>query len=142
MPAADGGDAEARARYRRFVREHHPDVGGDPEVFAAGIARLRSEQLRAARGQAGYSDARYDAPIVVLSDWQPSVHSEEDTGSMNATNMGLLAGLILGVAAAFGGVSGLFIALLLGAVGLLIGRALDGELDRDLDVFRSRGRNR
>ena len=61
---------------------------------------------------------------------------------MNATNMGLLAGLILGTAAAFGGVGGLFIALLLGAVGLLIGRALDGELDRDLDVFRSRGRNR
>ncbi len=61
---------------------------------------------------------------------------------MNATNMGLLAGLILGVAAAFGGVGGFFIALLLGAVGLLIGRALDGELDRDLDAFRSRGRNR
>jgi uncharacterized membrane protein YeaQ/YmgE (transglycosylase-associated protein family) len=61
---------------------------------------------------------------------------------MNATNMGLLAGLILGTAAAFGGVSGLFIALLLGAVGLLIGRALDGELDRDLEVFRSRGRDR
>ncbi len=61
---------------------------------------------------------------------------------MNATNMGLLAGLILGTAAAFGGVSGFFIALLLGAVGLLIGRALDGELDRDLAAFRSRGRNR
>ncbi len=61
---------------------------------------------------------------------------------MNATNMGLLAGLILGVAAVVGGVGGFFIALLLGAVGLLVGRALDGELDRDLDIFRSRGRSR
>lgn len=66
MPAAHNGGAEARARYRRFVKEHHPDVGGDPEVFAAGIAQLKSEQLRAARDP----DARYDAPIVVLSDWQ------------------------------------------------------------------------
>ncbi len=70
MPAADSGDAEARARYRRFVKEHHPDVGGDPEVFAAGIDHFRSEQLRAARGKARDPDARYDAPIVVLSDWQ------------------------------------------------------------------------
>ncbi len=70
MPAADTGDAEARARYRRFVKEHHPDVGGDPEVFAAGIAHLKSEQLRTARGKARGPDARYDAPIVVLSDWQ------------------------------------------------------------------------
>lgn len=70
MPVTDSGDAEARARYRRFVKEHHPDVGGDPEIFAAGIAHFRSEQLRAARGKARDSDARYDAPIVVLSDWQ------------------------------------------------------------------------
>lgn len=70
MPAADSGGAEARARYRRFVKEHHPDVGGDPEVFAAGIAHLKSEQLWAARGKARDPDARYDAPIVVLSDWQ------------------------------------------------------------------------
>jgi hypothetical protein len=70
MPTADGGGADARARYRRFVKEHHPDVGGDPEVFHAGIARLRSEQLRAARREAGYPEARYDAPIIVLSDWQ------------------------------------------------------------------------
>lgn len=70
MLAADSGDAEARARYRRFVKEHHPDVGGDPEVFAAGIAHLKSEQLRAGRAEARDPDTRYDAPIVVLSDWQ------------------------------------------------------------------------
>lgn len=29
-----GRDAEFRA----FVRTHHPDVGGDPDVFVAGLA--------------------------------------------------------------------------------------------------------
>lgn len=29
----------ARAR-RRFIREHHPDRGGDAGIFAAGIAAL------------------------------------------------------------------------------------------------------
>lgn len=28
--------------FRAFVRRHHPDVGGDPEVFAAGLAAWRS----------------------------------------------------------------------------------------------------
>lgn len=44
---------EDRAAYRRFVRAHHPDVGGDPEVFAAGLAELR-----------GSADDRFDAPVV------------------------------------------------------------------------------
>lgn len=35
-------DAEQRAAVRRFVREHHPDRGGDPEVFAAGLRALRT----------------------------------------------------------------------------------------------------
>ena len=39
-------------------------------MFAAGIAYLKSEQLRVARGKAWDSEARYEAPIVVLSDWQ------------------------------------------------------------------------
>jgi hypothetical protein len=31
---------EERSEFRAFVREHHPDRGGDPEVFAAGLARF------------------------------------------------------------------------------------------------------
>jgi curved DNA-binding protein CbpA len=35
-------DDEARRReWREFVREHHPDRGGDPEVFAAGVRAYR-----------------------------------------------------------------------------------------------------
>lgn len=59
---------------------------------------------------------------------------------MNATQTGLIAGLILGVAAAFGGFSGFLIALALGLVGLVAGRVLDGELD--LGDLLGRGRDR
>ncbi|MDS1272418.1 hypothetical protein RIF23_19190 [Lipingzhangella sp. LS1_29] len=30
-----------RARYRQWVRRNHPDLGGDPTVFAAGMASWR-----------------------------------------------------------------------------------------------------
>jgi hypothetical protein len=46
---------EERAAYRAFVREHHPDRGGDPEVFAAGLARFKEAD-----------DPRFDAPIEVV----------------------------------------------------------------------------
>ncbi|GAA4303679.1 hypothetical protein GCM10023148_58170 [Actinokineospora soli] len=39
--------------YRDFIRRNHPDRGGDPAVFAAGLAELRARR-----------DARYDAPVV------------------------------------------------------------------------------
>ncbi|MEV0359437.1 hypothetical protein AB0H71_25620 [Nocardia sp. NPDC050697] len=48
---------------------------------------------------------------------------------MNATTLGLLAGLALGFAGAFGGFGAFVVVLLFGAVGLLVGRWLDGELD-------------
>lgn len=39
------GSGPATAQeFRAFVRRHHPDVGGDPEVFAAGVARWREAQ--------------------------------------------------------------------------------------------------
>jgi hypothetical protein len=34
-------DEQSRRRARReFIRTHHPDRGGDPEAFAAGLAAL------------------------------------------------------------------------------------------------------
>ena len=48
---------------------------------------------------------------------------------MNATLLGLIAGLALGFAGAFGGFGAFFIVALLGALGLLVGRYLDGQLD-------------
>ena len=59
---------------------------------------------------------------------------------MNATQTGLLAGLALGLAGAFGGLGAFLIVLVLGAIGLIIGRALDGQLD--LNALLGRGRDR
>ncbi len=36
---------ERRSAFRRFVRSHHPDVGGDPASFAAGVAFYRSDAI-------------------------------------------------------------------------------------------------
>jgi hypothetical protein len=44
-----------RAAYRAFVRENHPDRGGDPDVFAAGLERFRRAQ-----------QDRDDAPVEVV----------------------------------------------------------------------------
>ncbi|RZQ61353.1 hypothetical protein [Amycolatopsis suaedae] len=44
---------------RAFVRAHHPDVGGDPAEFIAGLARLRA-QASPPRPD------RFDAPVVFV----------------------------------------------------------------------------
>ncbi|MBK0868616.1 MULTISPECIES: hypothetical protein [unclassified Saccharopolyspora] len=59
---------------------------------------------------------------------------------MNATQTGLIAGLILGAAAACGGFVGFLVALVLGAIGLLVGRVLDGELE--IGDILGRGKDR
>ncbi|GAA0895370.1 hypothetical protein [Pseudonocardia zijingensis] len=51
---------QERAAYRAFVRENHPDRGGDPEVFAAGIERFRRAS------EEPDEDPRYDAPVEVV----------------------------------------------------------------------------
>lgn len=53
---------QERAAFRAFVRENHPDRGGDPEVFVAGMARFG-----AAAGSRTDDDARYDAPIEIVA---------------------------------------------------------------------------
>ncbi|MDQ3762334.1 MAG: hypothetical protein M3460_11790 [Actinomycetota bacterium] len=60
---------------------------------------------------------------------------------MNATSIGLLTGLILGLAGVIGGFSGFLLTLVLGAIGLLVGRVLDGELDLG-QVLSGKGRDR
>jgi len=68
VTGADGGPGrmspEMRAQYRAFVRDHHPDRGGDPDFFVAGLARFRA-------GPAGAvppaDDPRWDAPVEVVS---------------------------------------------------------------------------
>ncbi len=52
-------DEQQRSEFRAFVREHHPDRGGDPEVFVAGLARFGV-------GAELIDDRRYDAPVEVV----------------------------------------------------------------------------
>lgn len=55
---------------------------------------------------------------------------------MSTSTVGLLAGLLLAIAAAAGGFVGFLIALVLGALGYLIGGQLDGEVDLGAMVGR------
>nr|WP_042190703.1 hypothetical protein [Kibdelosporangium sp. MJ126-NF4]CEL19525.1 hypothetical protein [Kibdelosporangium sp. MJ126-NF4]CTQ94675.1 hypothetical protein [Kibdelosporangium sp. MJ126-NF4] len=48
---------------------------------------------------------------------------------MSGTTLGLLTGLALGLAAAFGGFTAFLLVLVFGALGLLAGRVADGKLD-------------
>jgi hypothetical protein len=70
-------DASARYRHdvRAFVRAHHPDLGGDPAEFVAGLARLRASAPPShppaiagpdRPGDPAADDPRLDAPVVLL----------------------------------------------------------------------------
>lgn len=48
---------------------------------------------------------------------------------MSRSTLGLIVGLVLGYAAIFGGFGDMLIVALVGAVGFVVGKALEGELD-------------
>ncbi|MBA2638411.1 MAG: hypothetical protein H0U77_00125 [Nocardioidaceae bacterium] len=48
---------------------------------------------------------------------------------MTTSTLGLIVGLLLGIAAAIGGFSAFLVALVLGAVGYVLGGQFDGEID-------------
>lgn len=56
---------------------------------------------------------------------------------MRKSSLGLLAGLLLALAAIVGGFFGFLLALVLGVVGLAIGAQLDGDVDV-ADLLRGR----
>ncbi len=57
---------------------------------------------------------------------------------MTTSTIGLLVGLLLGIAAAVGGFGGFLIALVLGTAGYLVGGHYDGELDLGTLLGRKR----
>lgn len=58
---------------------------------------------------------------------------------MTTSTVGLLAGLLLGIAAAAGGFPGFLIALVLGVIGYVVGGHYDGEVDLSTLFGRKRG---
>jgi hypothetical protein len=70
-------DPQERSAFRAFVREHHPDRGGDPEVFVAGLARFAegaqppapepAPEPASAPAPEPDDERRYDAPVEVVA---------------------------------------------------------------------------
>ncbi|MCZ4082781.1 hypothetical protein [Streptomyces antarcticus] len=60
---------------------------------------------------------------------------------MSMAVVGLLAGMALGFAGYFGGFGAFLLVAALGAIGFVLGRFLDGDLDPG-DLFRPRDRGR
>ena len=58
---------EQRAAYRSFVRTHHPDRGGDPAMFVAGLAHYRELAGAGSTADPPAPD-RYDAPVHIVRD--------------------------------------------------------------------------
>ncbi|MEN3270960.1 hypothetical protein [Pseudonocardia sp.] len=58
---------QERSAFRAFVREHHPDRGGDPEVFVAGLARFGIAGPVGSEADDDQGDDRYDAPVEVVT---------------------------------------------------------------------------
>jgi uncharacterized membrane protein len=61
---------------------------------------------------------------------------------MAASALGLITGLISGLALALGGFYEFLIVLVFGAIGLAVGKVIDGELDLSRYVDRARRRDR
>jgi len=58
---------------------------------------------------------------------------------MTTSTLGLIAGLLLAIAVTIGGFGGFLLALVLGAVGYIVGGQLDGEIDVTAMVRGRRG---
>ena len=60
---------QERAAYRAFVRDHHPDRGGDPDAFVAGLVRFRDSVGHTAGDTTDHTadDPRFDAPVEVVA---------------------------------------------------------------------------
>jgi hypothetical protein len=54
---------EERAAFRAFVREHHPDRGGDPARFAEGVDRLRARPAEPDAGPPGRAEPEDPPPL-------------------------------------------------------------------------------
>jgi hypothetical protein len=67
-------DRASRAAFRAFVRANHPDVGGDPDVFARGLAEFGRSRGDADRERSGEDSAsapldqtRFDGPVTFVA---------------------------------------------------------------------------
>ena len=141
---------ERRRAFRAFVRAHHPDVGGDPAVFAATVAAYRASSATSRRRARGRPPTDAEARCAA----QPSGAGGEFGGGIDEstavhqsrTRQGdqmrpsiTATGFTLGFAGAFGGFSAFVLVAVLGAAGLVAGLVVEGV---DLDARPERPRPR
>jgi hypothetical protein len=63
-------DTRDRQAFRAWVRVHHPDAGGDPGEFAAGLSRWRAEfAFPAGRGGAEVTVFRTRGGLWLIERW-------------------------------------------------------------------------
>ncbi len=62
---------DERAAYRAWLRANHPDMGGDPEAFAAGLEswRGRERRRRVVHGEV-VAVRRRSGPIALVGRWR------------------------------------------------------------------------
>lgn len=65
----------------------------------------------------------------IRSEVQTGLPTTQRAVGLTHTQLGLLTGILLALVAAIGGFGAFMIAVVLGAIGLVVGRVLDGKLD-------------
>lgn len=65
----------------------------------------------------------------IRSEVQTGLPTTQRPAGLTHTQLGLLTGILLALVAAIGGFGAFMIAVVLGAIGLVVGRVLDGKLD-------------
>jgi len=58
--------AADRVAYRQFVRTHHPDIGGDPAIFIAGVQRFHTTGRTESSAHSGNADP-YGGPLFFVA---------------------------------------------------------------------------
>lgn len=100
----------ARRAIREFVRTHHPDRGGDPAVFVAGLAALRRCRTAGRGGGEVVFYRRRRGLAVVTGSWRDGRARR-------------------GLSIALAGFSGFLVTVVAALIWFLVGRVLDGDLD-------------
>lgn len=62
--------SEHRRAFRAFARAHHPDLGGDPAVFVAGLDAWRGSDARRLPAEEVVYFRHRHGPAVVIGWWR------------------------------------------------------------------------
>ncbi|WP_067817398.1 hypothetical protein [Actinomadura kijaniata] len=71
MPDPRPSPADERAAYRAWLRANHPDLGGDPEAFRAGLETWRGRRRPAVWAHTEIvAVRRRGGPVALIGRWR------------------------------------------------------------------------